>query len=362
MKKIILYFVAAFSLVALITCKRDPPLPRSKKLNLSVFVKNLQIPWGMVFLPNGDFLFVERPGNINLMKKGWGDYNLIMFRNVKASEGGLLGLTIDPDFSSNHYVYIYETNTDTTNELVRLIMNDDALTQDKVLLGNIRGSFNHDGGGLKFGPDGYLYLGTGDALQPFTAQDTNALTGKILRMDRDGNPAPGNPFNNYVWTYGHRNVQGFDWNADGKMICTEHGPTIEWGWCCHDEINLIERGKNYGWPYKIGGTETDSLTPAIYQTGMETIAPSGCTFIRGKQWGSWENKFMLGALKGEKLIYFDITLGGVFVSRHDTLTNVFGRLRNVIQGPDGSIYFSSSNVGSTTLQVGDDKIYKLGWE
>jgi aldose sugar dehydrogenase len=362
MKKFIQITLVAFSFLGLITCKRDQPVPRSKQLVLSVFVKNLEVPWGMAFLPNGDFLFVERPGNINLMKKGTTDYNLIMYRTVKASEGGLLGLVIDPDFINNNYVYVYETNTDTSNQLVRLKMTNDVLTQDKILIANVPGSFNHDGGGLRFGPDGYLYLGTGDALKPNLAQDKNSLAGKILRMDRDGNPAPGNPFGTLVWTYGHRNVQGFDWNTDGKMICTEHGPTIEFGWCCHDEINLIEPGKNYGWPLKVGGTETDSLTPPIYQTGFETIAPSGCTFIKGKQWGSWENKFILGALKGQKLIYFDISLGGTFISRHDTLANALGRLRNVIQGPDGSIYFSSSNVGSPTLQVGDDKIYKLSLE
>ncbi|HWY37292.1 MAG TPA: PQQ-dependent sugar dehydrogenase [Bacteroidia bacterium] len=358
--KITAFLFIAFLTVAFVTCKKDKPITRH--LKLEVFIKNLQIPWGMAFLPNGDFLFCERPGDINLSKKGWPDYNLIMFRQVKASEGGLLGLVIDPDYNNNHYVYIYETVSDTVNQLVRLIMNNDQLTQDKVILGNIPASFNHDGGGLRFGPDGYLYLGTGDALKPNLAQDKNSLAGKILRMDRDGNPAPGNPFNSYVWTYGHRNVQGFDWNADGKMISTEHGPTTEFGWCCHDEINLIEPGKNYGWPLKIGGTETDSLTPPIYQTGFETIAPSGCTFIKGREWGSWENSFILGALRGEKLIHFDISLSGQFIARHDTLSNVLGRLRNVIQGPDGSLYFSSSNVGSPTQQTGDDKIYKLYFE
>ncbi|MGZ3865888.1 MAG: PQQ-dependent sugar dehydrogenase [Bacteroidia bacterium] len=362
MKKAILLISFVLPGILFYTCKKDSQIIPNKHLRVEVFIKNLTIPWGMAFLPNGDFIFLERDGNINLKKRGMPDYNLIMFRSVKASEGGLLGLAIDPDFNNNHYVYIYETNTDSTNQLVRLVMNEDRLTQDKIILGNIPASFNHDGGGLKFGPDGYLYLGTGDALQPFLAQDTNSLAGKILRMDRDGNAPAGNPFGTLVWTMGHRNVQGFDWNADGKMIATEHGPTVEWGWCCHDEINLIEPGKNYGWPYKIGGTETDSLTPAIYQTGMETIAPSGCIFIKGKQWGNWENKFMLGALKGEKLIYCDITLGGAFVSRTDTFTNTYGRLRNVIQGPDGSIYFSSSNVGSPTLQVGDDKIYRIAWE
>lgn len=361
MRKNLFSLSLALIAAAFLTCKKDHPLPE-KKLKLSVFIKNLYVPWGMAFLPNGDFLFLERNGNVNLKKKKESDYNLIMYRNIKASEGGLLGLAIDPDYLNNHFVYIYETNTDTTNQLVRFILENDQITQDKIILKDVPASYNHDGGGLRFGPDRFLYLGTGDALQPFSAQDKNSLAGKILRLDRDGNPAPGNPFGNYVWTYGHRNVQGFDWNAAGKMIATEHGPTIEWGWCCHDEINLIEPGKNYGWPLKIGGQESDSLTPAIYQTGMETIAPSGCTFIKGKEWGSWENSFILGALRGEKLIHFDISPEGSFIARHDTLENTLGRLRNVIQGPDGSVYFSSSNVGLPPQQVGDDKIYHLYWE
>jgi glucose/arabinose dehydrogenase len=359
MKRTITFFVL---LSVIIACKRDHQVIPPRKLKLDVFIKNLEIPWGMSFLPNGDFLFVQRGGQIDLMKKGASDYNLIMFRQVKVSEGGLLGMTLDPDYENNHYIYIYETNTDTTNRVVRLVMNNDLLTQDKILLGNIPASYNHDGGGIRFGPDGYLYVGTGDALKPFLSQDTFALNGKILRMDRDGNAAPGNPFNSYVWTMGHRNVQGFDWNSAGKMIETEHGPTSEWGWCCHDEINLIEPGKNYGWPYAIGGAETDSLTPAIYQTGMETIAPSGCMFIKGKEWGDWENDFLVGALKAEKLCRFKISLAGTFIERNDTLSTIFGRLRNVCQGPDGSIYFSSGNVGYPSQQVGDDKIYRLHWE
>ncbi len=364
MKKIILLTFIAAALFG--GCRKgrqiDPPLPPPKHLKLKVQIKNLQIPWGMGFLPNGDFLFAERGGNINLQQKGASDYDLIMFRQVKVSEGGLLGLAIDPDFSTNHYVFIYETNTDTTNQVVRLVMNNDLLTQDAVILGNIPASYNHSGGGLRFGPDGYLYLGTGDALKPNLAQDRNSLAGKILRMDRNGSPAPGNPFNNYVWTYGHRNVQGFDWDVSGKMFATEHGPTSEFGWCCHDEINWIQPGKNYGWPLAIGGTETDTLTPPVYQTGNETIAPSGATFIKGDQWGDWESAFLVGNLKGEKLIRFYMDNAGSFVSRQDTLYTVFGRLRNVIQGPDGSIYFSSGNVGYPQQQVGDDKIYRLYWE
>lgn len=363
MKSIWLFLIC---MAVALSCKKDKDLPsvspsHQKTLKLQVLVKNLQIPWGMDFLPNGDFLFVERGGNINLMKKGATGYDLIMFRQVVVSEGGLLGLAVDPDFNSNHYVFIYETNTTTNNRVVRLVLNNDQLTEDAVILTNIPAAHNHDGGGLRFGPDGYLYLGTGDALVPNLSQDKNSLAGKIIRIDRDGNPAPGNPFGNHVWTYGHRNVQGFDWTPGGKMFSAEHGPSSEFGWCCHDEINLIEPGKNYGWPLALGGTESDSLTPPAYQTGMETIAPSGCSFIKGSEWGQWTGKLLVACLRGEKMARFTFDGNGTFVARNDSLVT-YGRLRNVMQAPDGSIYFSTGNVGYATQQVGDDKIFRLYWE
>ncbi len=352
-------------LLVFTTCKKDPEITHNgKHLKIEVFVKDLQVPWGMAFLPNNDFLFCERNGEINLKKYGAPDYNLIMFRSVQPSEGGLLGLAIDPLFETNHFIYIYETVVG-YNQLVRLTMVNDVLTQDQILITGIPAANNHDGGALRFGPDGYLYLGTGDALHPDSAQSKTSLAGKILRLDRDGNAAPGNPFGTRIWTYGHRNVQGFDWNNEGKMISTEHGPTSEFGWCCHDEINLIEPGKNYGWPITMGGMETDSLTPAIYQTGFEVWAPSGCTFIHGKEWGSWENDFIFGALKAQKLVHLDISADGTTVlNRADTLTGTYQRLRNVIQAPDGSLLFSSSNVGTASPPplAGDDKIYRLFWE
>lgn len=346
-------------------CEKDPAIiSKPKRLKIEVFVHNLEVPWGMAFLPNGDFLFCERDGEINLKPKDSPDYNLIMFRAVQASEGGLLGLAVDPDFESNHYIFIYETVVG-QNRLVRLKFENGVLFQDAVILTGIPAANNHDGGALRFGPDGFLYLGTGEATVPSLAQDTASLAGKILRLDRNGNAAPGNPFNNRIWTYGHRNVQGFDWNAYGKMIATEHGPTIEFGWCCHDELNLIEPGKNYGWPIAMGGNESDSLTPAIYQTGNEVWAPSGCTFIKGKEWGSWEGDFIFGALKGQRLVHFDISADGTQANnRQDTLIGTYQRLRNVVQAPDGSILFSSSNVGTASPPplTGDDKIYRLYWD
>lgn len=367
-KKVVTIIFLCLILVAIVTCKKDPIISQQtsnpKQIKISVFVKNLQNPWGMGFLPNGDFLFLERSGNINSLKKGSVAHNLIMFRNVQVSEGGLLGLAIDPDFNNNHFVFIYETIFG-SNQVVRLKLENDVLTQDQIILSGIPASNNHNGGALRFGPDGYLYLGTGDATQPDLAQDKNSLAGKILRLDRNGNPPPGNPFNSLIWTYGHRNVQGFDWNNQNKMLATEHGPSGEFGWCCHDEINLIEAGKNYGWPIAIGGTESDSLTPAIYQTGLEVWAPSGCTFIHGAEWGSWENNFIFGALKGEMLVHFDISADGTnALNRQDTLIGIFQRLRNIIQAPDGSLLFSSSNIGTAIPHplVGDDKIYRISIE
>lgn len=364
MKKIYELTFLFLLLIAFATCKKDPEIvEKQKHLQIEVFVKNLQVPWGMGFLPNGDFLFCERNGQINLKKQSETDYNLIMFRSVSVAEGGLLGLAVDPDFINNNYIFIYETIVG-SNQVVRLKLESGTLTQDQIVLTGIPAANNHDGGALRFGPDGYLYLGTGDALVPTSSQDTSSLAGKILRIDRNGNAAPGNPFNNRVWSYGHRNVQGFDWNAQGKMISTEHGPTTEFGWCCHDEINLIEPGKNYGWPIAIGGTETDSLTPAIYQTGFETWAPSGCTFIKGSEWGAWQNDFIFGALKGQRLVHFDISADGtIAANRQDTLIGTFQRLRNIVQTPDGSLLFSSSNIGTASPPplAGDDKIYRLFW-
>ncbi|HXU25670.1 MAG TPA: PQQ-dependent sugar dehydrogenase [Bacteroidia bacterium] len=362
MKKYFSYTIFFLAVAMLNGCKKDVSI--KQHLKIRVFAKNLENPWGMGFLPNGDFIFCQRTGTICLLKKGETDFNSIMSRPVKTTEGGLLGMAIDPDYSITHYIFTYETINDSVNQIVRLVFDNPGIRQDAVILTNIPASFNHDGGALKFGPDGYLYVGTGDALKPNLAQDKNSIAGKILRIDKNGNAAPGNPFNNRVWTYGHRNVQGFDWNAEGKMISTEHGPTIEFGWCCHDEINLIEPGKNYGWPMAIGGTEKDTLTPPLYNTGYETIAPSGCVFIKGKQWGAWENTLIVGALRGERLVRFKITDDGTaFISRADTLINEYLRLRNIIQAPDGSLIFSSSNMNTAINALpGDDKLYQLYFE
>lgn len=350
-------FALIFWMAFFAACKKDKPT----FVQVDTLVQNLENPWGMVFLPNEDLVFGERTGKISLLKKDETSATLLMTRSVEVSEGGLLGMAIDPDFGSNGYLYIYETVSG-ENRVVRLLYNNGNLVQDAIILNGIPSSYNHDGGALRFGPDGYLYVGTGDALQPNSAQDINSMAGKILRIDRNGNAAPGNPFNNRVWTYGHRNVQGFDWNTQGAMLATEHGPTSEFGWCCHDEINHIEPGKNYGWPITMGGAETDPLTPAVYHSGDDTWAPSGCTFVRGNMWGGWKNSWLVAGLRGQRLYHFvlDNNAGSV-ITASDSLHGEFGRLRNIVQAPDGSLYLCTSNKNSTTPGplVGDDKIYRL---
>lgn len=358
MDKYCKYSVLFLAFYFFISCKKDPSLIPVREIKIDVLIKNLELPWGMAFLPNGDFIFTERPGKINLLKKGETIHNTIMLRQVQSnSEGGLLGLAIDTDFNLTHYIFIYET-TD-SNRVVRLKMENDILLEDKIIVRNIPRALNHDGGALNFGPDGYLYIGTGDATIPNLAQDKNSLAGKILRVDKEGKPAPGNPFNNKIWSMGHRNVQGFSWTNDNKMLATEHGPTTEFGWCCHDEINLIEPGKNYGWPLAIGGTETDSLTPPLYQSGNDTWAPSGCVFV--KKAGIWQNNLLVAALRGQKIIRFILNPAtGKIISKTDTLQYQFNRIRNIIQSPDGSFIFCTSNIGSIYPPLaGDDKIYRL---
>ncbi len=357
------YAVISLLFYFISSCKKDEKLIKlpiekiATSVKIEVLVKNLQLPWGMAYLPNGDFIFTERPGKINLLKTDSSSYYTVMFRQViGGTEGGLMGIAIDPDFNTSHYIFIYET-TD-SNRVVRLKMENDLLTQDKIILRGILRAANHDGGVIKFGPDGYLYVGTGDATLPNLAQDKNSMNGKILRIDKDGNAAPGNPYNNKVWSRGHRNVQGFSWTSNGKMLATEHGPSGEFGWCCHDEINLIEPGKNYGWPLALGGTETDSLTPPLAQSGFDTWAPSGCFFVKE---GKWQNSLLVCALKGQRIVRFSLNASESQITNvADTLQGQFNRLRNIIQAPDGALIFCTSNIGTINPPLaGDDKIYRL---
>ncbi|HZE87459.1 MAG TPA: PQQ-dependent sugar dehydrogenase, partial [Methylomirabilota bacterium] len=264
----------------------SPFVPPTDIPAVSVVADNLEVPWSLVFLPDRSILFTERPGRVRLINpEGKLQQEPLLTIPVNAvSEGGLLGITIDPQFATSKFVYVYytyaNTSGNTLNRVVRYTFAKTTLTDPKMLVDAIPGNADHNGGRIKFGPDGYLYVTTGDAQNPSHAQDTSSLAGKILRMTTDGKPAPGNPFNTLIYSYGHRNPQGLAWDDKGQLWATEHGRSGNLSGL--DELNLIQAGKNYGWPI-IQGDEKKAgmITPVINSGPTTTWAPSGAAFHKG---------------------------------------------------------------------------------
>jgi glucose/arabinose dehydrogenase len=273
------------------------------------------------------------------------------------SEAGLFGIAIDPGFSVNGYVYVaytYQANGGLQNRLVRLREEPGTGNgvADRVLLDGVTGSSIHDGGRVKFGPDGKLYWSTGDAGSPQLAQSLSSLNGKILRLNPDGSIPSDNPFpDSYVYSFGHRNPQGLAWEpGTGRLYATEHGPSAR------DEINFIESGKNYGWPVIMGDeTQSNMITPLI-NSGSITWAPSGAAFVIS---GPWDGSLLFVGLRGESL--FRLTIDGLSLERY--YAGEFGRLRDVVMGPDGAVYILTNNRdGRGTPRPGDDRILRLTWQ
>lgn len=331
---------------------------------ITVVAENLDTPWALVFLPadsadkaDGRMLITERNGRVRMV-----DTNGSLLENpiatIKAvkevGEGGLLGITLHPDFATNNYVYLYytyaSTNDNTLNRVVRMTFNNNTLTNEKIIVDRIPGASNHNGGRIKFGPDGFLYIGTGDAQNPSQAQSTSTLGGKILRVTDEGKPAPTNASGNSTYSYGHRNVQGLAWSSTGQLWATEHGRSgIQSGL---DELNLIENGKNYGWP-EIEGDETrmGMETPKQNSGGATTWAPSGAAFIG--------NRLFFSGLRGTAL-YEAIIEGTSVVEVREHLRGEYGRIREIVEGPDGMLYISTSNKdGRGIPKDGDDKIIRI---
>lgn len=368
MKNLTIYLLC-ISVTLLFNCSsQNKPNSNAQKITLpkepEVVAQDLEVPWGMDFLPDGRLVFNERPGRISVADLKTKEVKLLLTRDISAkAEGGLLGLAVDPEFEKNHYIFIYET-MGSGNRIVRLIFENETLTENKILLDSIPKKFFHDGGILRFGPDGFLYVGTGDARDPNSAQDLTSNAGKILRMDRDGNIPADNPFKNYIWSYGHRNVQGLCWTSDGTMFATEHGPSGELnGWCCHDEVNVIVKGNNYGWPKVIGDDIATGTILPFAHSGEDTWAPGGIIYVddfneQNKEVGS----IIFACLRGERLVQFDINKNQTITSpinkdEKQLFPQIYGRLRNIILAPDGSIVFSTSNEdGRGNAEKNDDRI------
>jgi len=369
MKKIILIILIAIFLLSIYFLVKKmhiltPPTEKLEKVDfsqespiedlprISVVAENLSVPWALAFLPNKKILVTERSGSIKIIDNG--DVSTIaQIPVVQTGESGLHGIALDPEYEENDYVYIYYTtrsnNENTTNRVSRYTFQNNALSHETVLVDNIPGASNHDGGRIKFGPDNYLYITTGDAQEPSRAQNTNSLAGKILRVDRNGNAANDNPFGNLVYSYGHRNPQGITWNDSGELFATEHGRSGALSGL--DEFNKIELGNNYGWP-EIEGNKTQEgmITPILNSGANDTWAPAGLAYKDGT--------FYFGGLRGSTLYTIKKSGDEYVLSRY--FSDQFGRIREVIIGPDNMLYITTSNLdGRGNPRSGDDKIIRV---
>lgn len=327
-----------------------------------VVADRLDVPWAIEIAPDGTIFFTERPGVVRVIREGKLVKDPVIAMPspfVSKGEGGLLGLALDPKFADNRYMYVYHTYEEkgqTKNRVLRLVERNDKATLDKVLIEGLPGSTNHNGGRIKFGPDGYLYITAGDRYEPPLAQDTKSLGGKILRIRSDGLIPADNPFpGSAVYSYGHRNPQGLAWQpGTGKLFASEHGQSA------HDELNVIEDGANYGWP-NIEGDETapQMITP-IAHSGTTTWAPSGMTFVTR---GPWKGSLLAANLRGEQMIRFELSESGGLTKvsgKQFLFKGQLGRIRDVYEGPDGSLYVLTNNRdGRGTPKEGDDKIIRL---
>jgi glucose/arabinose dehydrogenase len=312
----------------------------------ATIASGLEVPWGIDVLDDGTGLVTERDSTRVLAIDESGEVTQV--GEVSAAEpdgeGGLLGLAVDPA-SGGRDVYVYATTAE-DNRVLRAELEDGRLGPAEVVLDGIPKGFIHDGGRLEFGPDGYLYVSTGETGNADLAQDPDSLAGKILRITTDGDPAPGNPDpDSPVWSLGHRNVQGLAFDDAGRLWASEFGDST------YDEINLIEPGANYGWPLVEGPGGGDEFVDPLVTWPTSEASPSGMAYADGQLW--------VGALRGERLWRVPVR-GDRLGEPVAFLEGEYGRLRTVVATPDGNLWVSTSNRdGRGTPAADDDRILEI---
>jgi glucose/arabinose dehydrogenase len=325
-------------------------------LHVEKAITGLEVPWALAFLPGGDWLLTERAGRIRLVQGGHLVEQPVATVNASAGGGerGLLGLALHPRFSENRLFYVYYTIQKSDGSLVnrveRYTLSTDhrSASPDRVILDDIPAGTIHDGGRIKFGPDGMLYVSTGDNRNPDNAQDATSLNGKILRVDPDGgvpedNPHPGNP----AFVLGLRNAEAFDWASQKLLIVADNGPTGELGLTGRDEISFASAGSNLGWP-TITACETGAGLSNPILAFTDPAPPGGGVVYQGNAIPEFDGNFLVGMLGtgdgATQLHRFVFDSGSQTLVSHEAyLQGQFGRLREVVQGPDGALYVTTSN-------------------
>ena len=362
---------AAIALV--IGCSSETALPTTTptELRVETVVTGLDTPWDLAWGPDGQIWVSERGGRISRVNPTTRQRTTAgqVPDVVESGESGLMGLAFHPEFATQPFVYAahtYATGGGLRNRLVRMRWDGQTLGSPEVLLTNIPGSGIHDGSRLVFGADRLLYMTTGDAASADLAQDRASLAGKVLRLTPTGQPAPGNPFGSAVYSVGHRNAQGLVFHpTTGTLYVTEHGPGD------NDEVSVIVAGRNYGWPTVHGfcdddiGNErnfcqaNDVVEPLAAWT--PTIAPAGADIYVADLIPQWKGSLLFTSLKGTALYRLALSADGLRVTSRETLfQGRFGRLRDVLVAPDGTVYLATSNRdGRGSPSAEDDRIIRV---
>lgn len=337
---------------------------------VEVIAEGLETPWAIAFLPDGAALVTERPGRLRLVRQGSlvdAPISTIPEAIETNGEGGLMGVAVHPRFSETRWIYVSYTHEKEGGygvKVVRYMLQADRISEPKTILEGIEGGRNHNGCAIAFGPDGKLYITTGERYKKELAADMNSLNGKTLRLNDDGTVPSDNPFlgrpetRPEIWSHGHRNAQGLDWQpGTGLHLQAEHGPSGADGPGGGDEVNVVKKGADYGWPKVhhrelMAGTEPPMLeyTPAT--------APGGAAFYKGNLFADWKNDFFYTGLRGAALIRIDMQ--GVKPVAQFRMLTTYGRLRAIANAPDGSLWVGTSNRdGRARARAGDDKILRL---
>jgi glucose/arabinose dehydrogenase len=318
----------------------------------TVIQSGLSVPWDIAFAPDGRMFMTERMGTIVMFESAKPNARRLGALKVpdvhSMGEAGLMGIALDPSFGSNGLVYVCVSRMDGgewRNQILRYTSGPDSLAFDRFVIraGPLAASI-HDGCRLRFGPDGKLWATMGENGNGRLAQDPTSLNGKILRMEPDGSVPADNPIlpgasaRTYAYSMGHRNPQGLAFQPGSDAIFEiEHGATT------NDEINIIEPGKNYGWPDQEGmGGKPKGFVDPIWTSGSVTYATSGAAFVTGERWGTWAGSLVVATLKEQDLRRFAVN-GTTVVPKEVLYDQKYGRLRSVVQGPDGALYVTTSN-------------------